>query len=174
MWAHPGKQLLFMGSEFAQESEWAESRELDWWLLDHVEHRGVQTLVRDMNRVYAACSALWSLDSDPTGFFWIDANDAANNVFSFVRRGSDGSMLACVANFSAVPHHGYRLGLPAVGRWEEVLNTDADTYYGSGVGNLGGVTAGEGSWHGQSASAELTVPPLATVWLRFQGDRPAT
>jgi 1,4-alpha-glucan branching enzyme len=174
MWAHPGKQLLFMGSEFAQESEWAESRELDWWLLDHVEHRGVQSLVRDMNRVYAASSALWSLDNDPTGFFWIDANDAANNVFSFVRRGADGSMLACVANFAAVPHHGYRLGLPAAGRWEEVLNTDADTYYGSGVGNLGGVTAGEGSWHGQSASAEVTVPPLGTVWLRFQGDRPAT
>ena len=141
---------------------------------DHVEHRGMQTLVRDMNRVYAACSALWSLDNDPTGFFWIDANDAANNVFSFVRRGADGSMLACLANFAAVPHHGYRLGLPAVGRWEEVLNTDAETYYGSGVGNLGGVTAGEGSWHGQSASAELTVPPLGAVWLRFQGDRPAT
>jgi 1,4-alpha-glucan branching enzyme len=171
MWAHPGKQLLFMGSEFAQESEWAESRELDWWLLDHVEHRGVQSLVRDMNKVYAANPALWSLDNDPTGFSWIDANDSANNVFSFVRRGEDGSMLACVANFSAVPHEHYRLGLPAAGRWDEVLNTDADTYWGSGVGNLGGVTAGEESWHGQAASATLTVPPLGAVWLRFQGER---
>ena len=166
MWAHPGKQLIFMGSEFAQESEWAEGRELDWWLLEHVEHKGVQSLVRDMNLVYAETSALWSLDQDPDGFAWIDANDASNNVFSFIRRGSDGSLLACVANFSAVPHEDYRLGLPAEGTWEETLNTDADGYYGSGVGNLGSVQANDQPWHGQPASTTLVVPPLGTLWLR--------
>jgi len=170
MWAHPGKQLLFMGAEFAQESEWAEGRELDWWLLEHVEHKGVQSLVRDMNRTYADTPALWSMDQDPTGFAWIDANDADNNMFSFLRRGADGSLLACLANFAAVPHENYRLGLPVSGTWDEVLNTDAETYYGSGVGNLGTVTATEGSWHGQPASATLTVPPLGALWLRFHGD----
>ncbi|HET6626501.1 MAG TPA: 1,4-alpha-glucan branching protein GlgB [Nocardioidaceae bacterium] len=169
MWAHPGKQLLFMGSEFAQESEWAESRELDWWLLDHVEHRGVQSLVRDMNRVYAETPALWSRDQDPDGFGWIDANDADNNVFSFVRRGSDGSLVACVANFAAVPHENYRIGLPAAGTWTEAINTDAETYYGSGVGNLGKVTGTDDPWHGQPASATLRVPPLGTLWLTYSG-----
>ena len=171
MWAHPGKQLLFMGSEFAQESEWAESRELDWWLLEHVEHKGVQSLVRDLNKIYADTPALWSLDQDPSGFAWIDANDADNNVFSFFRRGSDGSILACVANFAAVPHENYRIGLPAEGAWSEILNTDADTYYGSGVGNLGGVTADGDSWHGQPFSTTLRVPPLGTLWLRFEGEQ---
>jgi 1,4-alpha-glucan branching enzyme len=169
MWAHPGKQLLFMGAEFAQESEWAESRELDWWLLDHVEHRGVQSLVRDLNRIYADTPALWQRDNDPSGFAWIDANDASNNTFSFVRRGGDGDLLACVANFAAVPHESYRVGLPAAGTWEEVLNTDAETYSGSGVGNLGRVEAGDRSGHGQPASAELRVPPLGTLWLRYAG-----
>ncbi|HEY0775377.1 MAG TPA: alpha amylase C-terminal domain-containing protein, partial [Nocardioidaceae bacterium] len=171
MWAHPGKQLLFMGSEFAQESEWAESRELDWWLLDHVEHRGVQSLVRDMNRIYADTSALWSLDQDESGFAWIDANDAGNNVFSFQRRGADGSELACIVNFAAVPHHGYRIGLPRTGRWTELLNTDAETYSGSGVGNMGQVVAEESSWHGQPASATISVPPLGALWLRFEGEQ---
>ncbi len=166
MWAHPGKQLLFMGQEFAQDSEWAESRELDWWLLEHVEHRGVQSLVRDLNRAYADTPALWSRDTSDDGFAWIDANDATNNVFSFVRRGSEGSLLACVANFAAVPHERYRIGLPAPGRWTELLNTDAEAYHGSGVGNLGGVEAAEDSWHGQPASTTLVVPPLGTLWLR--------
>ena len=169
MWAHPGKQLVFMGSEFGQESEWAESRSLDWWLTDNPDHRGVQTLVHDLNRVYGESRALWSRDSDPGGFGWIDANDAGNNVFSFLRYGDDGSVLACVANFSAVPHEGYRIGLPHAGRWDEVLNTDAEAYVGSGVGNLGGVEAGADAWHGQPASATLRVPPLATVWLHHAG-----
>jgi 1,4-alpha-glucan branching enzyme len=199
MWAHPGKQLLFMGSGFAQESEWAESRELDWWLLDHVEHRGIQSLVRDMNRIYADAPELWSLDQDESGFAWIDANDADNNVFSFLRRGKapaaqaspaaaasattgtaargSGSstptepVLACVVNFSAVPHHDYRVGLPYVGTWTELLNTDAETYSGSGVGNMGKVVAEDASWHGQPASATLSVPPLGALWLRFEGEQ---
>jgi len=168
MWAHPGKQLLFMGSEFGQESEWAENRELDWWLLDNADHRGVHSLVRDMNRMYRETPALWSLDSDGAGFEWIDANDSANNVFSFIRKPKDAEdgMLVCVANFAAVPHHDYVLGLPHAGSWSEVLNTDAEFYSGSGVGNLGAVKAVEGASHGQPASATITIPPLATLWLR--------
>jgi 1,4-alpha-glucan branching enzyme len=154
-----------MGSEFGQESEWAESRELDWWLLDNSDHRGVATLVRDLNALYADSPALWSLDTEGTGFQWIDANDSSSNVFSFVRIGSGGEQLVCVANFSAVPHHGYKLGLPQAGTWTEALNTDAEAYSGSGVGNLGKVEATEDSWHGQPASATVTLPPLGAVFL---------
>jgi 1,4-alpha-glucan branching enzyme len=169
MWAHPGKQLLFMGCELGQEAEWAESRELDWWLLDHPEHRGLQEAVRDLNRVYRDNPALWSQDVDPAGFHWIDANDAGGNTFSFLRFGADGTAVASVSNFAAVPHHDYRIGLPRTGRWDEILNTDAGHYGGSGVGNLGGVEAISDSWHGQPASATIQVPPLATVWFRHAG-----
>ncbi|MFC5178458.1 1,4-alpha-glucan branching protein GlgB [Nocardioides taihuensis] len=168
MWAHPGKQLLFMGAEIGQESEWAESRELDWWLLDHPEHRGVQSLVRDLNRVYRDSPALWTHDHEPAGFSWIDANDAGRNVFSFVRRGgADDPELVCVANFSATPHD-VRLGLPRAGTWTEVLNTDAEAYTGSGVGNLGAVKAADDPAQGQPASARIALPPLGTLWLRHQ------
>ena len=136
MWAHPGKQLLFMGGELGQESEWSEARELDWWLLDHVEHRGLRTLLCDLNRVYRENPAFWALDHDPEGFAWIDANDATNNVFSFLRTDGKDSLVACVANFAAVPHENYRVGLPKPGRWREIVNTDAEPYHGSGVGIL--------------------------------------
>ena len=169
MWAHPGKQLLFMGSEFAQESEWSEARSLDWWLMDNPDHRGVALLVRDLNAVYRSTNALWSQDTDAAGFSWIDANDASGNVFSFLRFGADGSALACISNFAGLPHEGYRIGLPWAGQWREVLNTDAETYHGSGIGNLGAVSAVDESWHGQPASATLRVPPLATVWLASPG-----
>jgi 1,4-alpha-glucan branching enzyme len=165
MWAHPGKQLLFMGGEFGQESEWSHERSLDWWLLDTPDHRGVSTLVRDLNRIYRSSRALWSQDSEPAGFAWIDANDSADNVFSFIRWGDDGSSLVCVANFAGIPHEGYRLGLPAAGAWREVLNTDAADYAGSGVGNLGGVVAQGASHHGQPASAVVRLPPLGVLWL---------
>jgi len=169
MWAHPGKQLLFMGIELGQESEWAEARELDWWLLDHPEHRGVQSLVRDLNRVYQDTPALWSNDGDPTAFEWLDANGASRNVFSFQRRAADGAALVCVANFAAEPHHDYRLPMPTAGEWEEVVNTDAEAYTGSGVGNLGTVTAVAGEHAGRPAYADISVPPLATIWLRGRG-----
>ncbi len=169
MWAHPGKQLLFMGSEFAQSSEWNEQRSLDWWLLDYPEHRGILTCVRDMNSAYRATPAMWQLDDDPEGFEWIDANDAANNVFSWLRFGSDGSVMACVSNMAPVVRNSYRIGLPRAGRWSEVLNTDAQIYGGSGVGNLGGVAAAPDAWHGREASAHIVLPPLATVWLRWDG-----
>jgi len=127
---------------------------------------GVHSLVRDLNTTYAATPALWAQDHEPAGFAWMDANDAERNVFSFARRAPGEPDLVCVANFAATPHHGYRLALPAAGRWEEVLNTDAATYTGSGVGNLGAVTALEGDHLGQPAYADIVVPPLATVWLR--------
>ena len=167
MWAHPGKQLIFMGDEIAQESEWSELRSLDWWLLDTADHRGVHDLVRDLNSVYVETPALWTRDSDPGGFSWIDANDADNNVFSFLRWDNQDGALACVANFAGVPHEGYRVGLPYAGHWDEVLNTDAATYTGSGVGNLGRVEADASPWHAQPASVTLRLPPLGTLWLRF-------
>jgi 1,4-alpha-glucan branching enzyme len=168
MWSHPGKQLLFMGSEFGQEAEWAEGRELDWFLLDNADHRGVHSMVRDLNRIYRETPALWSLDTDGSGFEWIDANDADNNVFSFIRKPRDPSdkPVVCVANFAAVPHLDYRLGLPVEGDWDEVLNTDSEIYGGSGVGNLGRVRAKADPHHGQPASAAVAVPPLGAVWLR--------
>ncbi|HVV31347.1 MAG TPA: 1,4-alpha-glucan branching protein GlgB [Mycobacteriales bacterium] len=165
-WAHPGKQLLFMGSEFGQVAEWNHDDELQWWLLDEPEHRGVHALVRDLNHTYRANAALWSQDTEGAGFQWIDANDAANNTFSFLRTGTDGSVLACVVNFAGMPHEDYRLGLPQPGEWAEVINTDAATYGGSGVGNLGRITAVEQPHHGLAASAQLRVPPLGALWLR--------
>jgi 1,4-alpha-glucan branching enzyme len=172
MWAHPGKQLLFMGSEFGQLSEWAESRSLDWWHLDDPAHRGVLDLVRDLNTVYKDTEALWSQDVDPAGFQWIDANDAVGNTLTFLRFGKDGQVLACVSNFSGQPHVDYRIGLPRGGRWREVVNTDFQGYGGSGVGNLGGVDAVPESWHGQPWSATLTAPPLGTVWFVHEGPQP--
>ncbi|MGC5011077.1 1,4-alpha-glucan branching protein GlgB [Streptosporangium sp. DT93] len=169
MWAHPGKQLLFMGCEFGQGSEWSEERGLDWWVLDFDGHRGVQRLVRDLNRVYRDSPALWGLDTSPEGFRWIDADDALGNTFSFLRSAEDGSALVCVANFSGAPHQEYRLGLPFPGRWEEVLNTDAYDYAGSGVGNFGSVEAVEEPRHGLPYSATLRVPPLGAIWLRHAG-----
>ncbi len=166
MWAHPGKQLLFMGCEFGQESEWAESRELDWWLMEHPEHAGVHAMVRDLNRAYTDSGALWGRDNSPDGFAWIDANDAHRNVFAHLRRSPGAPDVVCVANFAAVPHDGYRLALPAAGIWTEILNTDAVAYTGSGVGNLGAILAVEGGLNGQPAHADIVLPPLATVWFR--------
>ncbi|MQA85988.1 MAG: 1,4-alpha-glucan branching protein GlgB [Streptosporangiales bacterium] len=165
MWAHPGKQLLFMGGEFGQGAEWSETHGLDWSLLDHGLHAGVRRLVQDLNAAYRSTPTLWTQDHEPAGFAWIDANDAANNVFSFLRWGRDGSVLACVANFAGAPHEGYRLGLPFPGEWREVINTDAGEYGGSGVGNLGLVQAHPEPRHGQPASTTLRVPPLGTLWL---------
>jgi 1,4-alpha-glucan branching enzyme len=183
MWAHPGKKLLFMGSEFGQGAEWSEQRGLDWWVLDDDFHRGVQQLMRDLNKVYAETPALWKLDFTPDGFSWIDANDAGGNTLSFLRyaapgdaaggdaAGGDaaaeggGNIIACIANFSAVPHSNYRIGLPFAGRWREVINTDAPVYGGSGVGNLGAVEAVPEPCHGRPASATLILPPLGVLWL---------
>ena len=164
-WAHPGKQLLFMGQEFGQRAEWSEERGVDWFQLDeHGFSGGIKRMVSDMNAVYQSRRALWSRDSSPEGYSWIDANDSANNVLSFLRFGDDGSVLACVFNFSGSEHSQYRLGLPHAGTWREVLNTDSDVYNGSGIGNFGAVEAVDEPWHGRPASAQMVLPPLAALW----------
>ncbi|GGM46043.1 1,4-alpha-glucan branching enzyme GlgB [Micromonospora sonchi] len=166
MWAHPGKQLLFMGCELADDREWSEERGLDWYLLHDPARAGVQRLVTDLNRAYRDTPALWAQDTSPAGFRWLANDDVANNTVSFIRIAPDGTTLVCVANFSALPLEDYRLGLPAAGAWAEILNTDSHHYGGSGVGNLGAVHAEPLPWHGQPASAALRVPPLAALWLR--------
>jgi 1,4-alpha-glucan branching enzyme len=166
MWAHPGKQLLFMGGELAQEREWSEERSIDWHLLDDGLHRGVQALLRDLNRVEAAEPGLYAADFTPDGFSWIDANDSDQSVYSFLRfdpRGP-GRPIACVANLTPVPRHGYRLGLPLAGRWAEILNTDSAHYGGSNVGS-GDVFTDDVAWHGHPQSVVMTLPPLGIVYL---------
>ncbi len=164
-WAHPGKQLLFMGQEFGQRAEWSEERGVDWFQLDENGFSGgIKRMVRDVNEVYKTRRALWSRDSSHEGYSWIDANDSANNVLSFLRYGDDGSVLACVFNFSGSEHSRYRLGLPHAGRWREVLNTDSDVYNGAGIGNFGAVEATDEPSHGRPASALMVLPPLAAVW----------
>jgi 1,4-alpha-glucan branching enzyme len=167
MWSFPGKQLLFMGCELGDEQEWSEERGLDWGLLHDPQRAGLQRLVRDLNGVYAKTPALWSQDITPDGFRWINNEDSSGNVFSYLRWGTDGSAVAVIVNFAAQPHEGYRVGLPFTGRWAEILNTDADTYGGSGVGNLGSVEATSVPWNGLPASAELRVPPLGALWLKL-------
>jgi 1,4-alpha-glucan branching enzyme len=167
MWAHPGKQLLFMGGELAAPWEWSEQAELPWGLLDQREHAGVRDLVRDLNRIYRDEPALWSVDFSHEGFRWLEPNDATNNVFAFMRLSGDGARtLVCAANLSPVPRERYRVGVPKPGAWLELLNTDSVYYGGSGVGNLGAVEAEEHGRHGQPYSAEVTLPPLGVVWLR--------
>jgi 1,4-alpha-glucan branching enzyme len=166
MWAHPGKQLLFMGGELAQPSEWNHDSSIEWHLLEHPEHAGVMRLVADLNRRYRAEPALWELDHEPGGFVWLEADDADHNVLAFARRSADGRRwLVCACNLSPVPRHGYRLGLPAVGPWREVMNTDSRHYGGSDVGNGGVVRTEPVPAHGQACSAPLELPPLGTVWL---------
>jgi 1,4-alpha-glucan branching enzyme len=168
MWAHPGKQLLFMGSEFGQQSEWSEERGLDWWILDQPAHRGLLTLVTQLNRVYREQPALWARDNEPGGFEWLDASDAEHNAVAFLRWDHHGNPIAILMNFSGTPLDNYRIGLPFSGTWDEILNTDALEYGGSGVGNYGSVVAIDESWAGRPASAQLTLPPLAGLWLRLR------
>jgi 1,4-alpha-glucan branching enzyme len=169
MWAHPGKQLLFMGGELGQEREWSHERQLDWWILDDwADHRRLQQMVQALNQVYRRLPALWEDDVDPAGFAWIDANDADQSVLSFLRQRAAGTVddtVACVANLTPVVRSGYRVGLPAPGRWLEVLNSDATEWGGRGVGNYGEVVAEPHPWHGHPWSAAVTLPPLAVLWL---------
>jgi 1,4-alpha-glucan branching enzyme len=165
MWAHPGKQLLFMGGEFGQWREWDDSTELDWGLLSEHDHRGLQQLVGDLNHIYRDAPALWHRDHEPEGFQWIDASNADANMLSFVRFADDGTPLVCIVNLSPVPRDDQRFGLPRAGRWRELLNTDADVYGGGNLGNMGAIVAEHHPWHGMTASAMVFLPPLATLWL---------
>ena len=162
-WTHPGKQLIFMGSEFAQQTEWAESRSLDWHALDDPAHQGVLRSVADLNRVYKETPALWQLDHTPDGFEWIDSDDAFRNTLAYLRKGYDAPPVAVVVNFAGIPHEGYRLALPRGGRWREIYNSDAEAYGGSGVGNLGEIEALPEPHYGRPYSASIRVPPLGVV-----------
>ena len=171
MWAHPGKKLLFMGNEIAQEQEWSEERSLDWHLLEAPGHAGVQSLVRDLNRAYRDTPALYERDYDGTAFWWLEPNDAEASVFAFARIGEDARKpLVFVANLTPIPREGYRVGLPVPGRWRELINTDAGSYGGSGLGNLGGVDTEDVPWMSQYHSAVLTLPPLGAIWLTPEDD----
>lgn len=174
LWAHPGKQLLFMGQDFGQFREWDHDRGLDWQELENPLHRGIQALVGDLNRLYVANPALWSQDTSPGGYAWIDADDRDNNVLSFLRYGTDGSILACVYNFSGRQLGGYRIGLPECEQvsWYEVLNTDAVAYGGSGAGSGGPIPAEPQPWHGRPVSAALTLPPHSAIWLSTTSPAP--
>ncbi|PJJ71799.1 1,4-alpha-glucan branching enzyme [Diaminobutyricimonas aerilata] len=165
MWAHPGKQLLFMGSEFGQPSEWSEERGLDWWILDQPVHQGLQRLVAQLNHVYRDQPALWEQDHSDRGFEWLDGGNATQNVVGFVRWSRDGVPVVGLFNFSGAPIGNYRVGLPFAGAWTELLNTDAEEFGGSGVGNFGEVVAEDVPWNGRPASVELTLPPLGGLYL---------
>jgi len=166
MFTHPGKKLLFMGCEFAQEREWNHDAGLDWHLLSDADHRGAQSLVRDLNAIYRGLPALHQLDCEPQGFEWIDALDHQRSVISYLRRGRDADSIAViVCNFTPIPRYGYRIGVPAPGFYAERINTDSVFYGGSNVGNGSGVSAEPRGWHGRPYSVELTLPPLGTLIL---------
>ena len=165
MWGYPGKKLLFMGCEFAQAREWDADHSLDWHLVEHAPHRGVQRLVRDLNAVLRHYPALHQADFDSRGFSWITHEDRENSVFSFIRRADDGDFVLVICNFTPVPRHDYRIGVPQQGSYREIINTDAAIYWGSGVANADLRTEAIAS-HGHACSLRLVVPPLATIMLK--------
>jgi 1,4-alpha-glucan branching enzyme len=170
MYAQPGKKLLFMGGEFGQWREWDHEASLDWGLLRYPSHAGLRRWVTDLNRFYRTEAAMHEVEFEWAGFEWVDCNDHEASVLSFLRRGRAGDALVLVAcNFTPVPRHGYRVGVPSGGRWREVLNSDAEIYGGSGQGNLGGVEADALAHHGRPLSLSLTLPPLAVVFLKGGG-----
>ena len=160
MWAHPGKKLLFMGSEFAQNDEWSESAGLQWYLTEFAEHKGVQKVVADLNSIYKSQPALWQKDTNPEGFSWLVGDDGASNVLAFTRWSEDDRPLVCITNFSPVSHENYQLPLPTAGVWREILNTDAVAYGGSGIANDSFAVDID-----TDLKRTLRIPPLATVWL---------
>lgn len=168
MWAHPGKKLLFMGSELAQGREWNHDAQLDWGALDDPLHKGVQQTVRDLNHLYRELPALHRTDSDPAGFAWVIGDDLANSVAAFLRRDGDRLVLV-VCNFTPVPRENYRIGVPHAGTWAERFNSDAGLYGGSGLGNAGAAHTQGDAAHGQDQSLSLTLPPLATVIFEYRG-----
>ena len=169
MWGQPGKKLLFMGAEMAPWREWSHDHPLPWELQNAPMHGGVTRFMEDLGRVYLSSPSLWAADHDADGFAWIDASDVESSVYAWIRRGGD-DLAVVVLNLTPVPRHGYRLGLPLGGHWVEALNSDSDHYGGSNLGNLGGVVASDEPWHGQPASALLTLPPLSGLILRPSGE----
>ncbi len=168
-WWFPGKKLLFMGGEFGQWREWSEARELDWGLLAQATHAGIQRWVADLNAAYRSLPALYRYEFEGRGFAWVDVHDAEQSVLAFLRRGDDGEVALVVLNFTPVVRHGYRVGVPRLGFWQERLNSDSAFYGGSNYGNGGGVWAEPIPWHGQPASVALTLPPFGALLLQPQG-----
>ncbi|SMC77881.1 1,4-alpha-glucan branching protein GlgB [Primorskyibacter flagellatus] len=169
MWTHPGKKLLFMGCEFAQGGEWNHDSALEWHLLDYPQHRGIQTLVRDLNKVYRETPALYVNDTRAEGFEWLEGGDAENSVLGYIRKGGPKDKpVVVLCNFTPVERAGYRIGLPGPGRWREIFNSDSAMYGGGDRGNMGGVTAEEKEWMNHPHSASIVLPPLAVVM--FQAD----
>ena len=169
MWGYPGKKLLFMGQEMAPWNEWTEAHSLDWHLLDHEPHKGMRSLVRDLNRHYRRIPALHARDCEPEGFEWMVADDHDNSVYAWARHsGEGGTIVVVVSNFTPVVRENYVVPMPVAGQWREILNTDAAVYGGSGVGNMGAVMAHAEPSHGKPASARVTLPPLATVFFAFE------
>ncbi|WP_424926681.1 1,4-alpha-glucan branching protein GlgB [Amaricoccus tamworthensis] len=166
MWGYPGKKLLFMGQEFAQGREWSEERSLDWHQTDIPPHRGVQNLVRDLNRLYRDTPALHERDCEGEGFEWLIADDNRNSVYAWLRKSPGRPPVAVISNFTPVERSGYGVPLPHEGEWREILNTDASTYEGGGRGNMGAVTA---KTENGATAAAVTLPPLSTIWLEFTG-----
>jgi 1,4-alpha-glucan branching enzyme len=158
-----------MGGEFGQWSEWYHEASLDWHLLDYPPHAGLKRWVEDLNRAYREEPALYTLDFTPAGFEWVDCNDMEQSVITFLRRGTHGETVLVVANFTPVPRHNYRVGVPREGFWRELLNSDAAPYGGSGLGNLGGLEAAPVPCHGRPHSLNLTLPPLAALFFKWEG-----
>jgi 1,4-alpha-glucan branching enzyme len=168
MYSHPGKKLMFMGSEFGQGREWNYDASLDWHLLDEPLHDGIRRFVRDLNEVYRSQPALYECDFDPHGFAWIDCNDNDNSVVSFIRRAKDDQdFVVAVLNFTPVPREGYLVGVPRAGAYRELLNSDADAYGGSNVGNGGTVFTEPIAAHGHHQALRLTLPPLGSLILKL-------
>jgi 1,4-alpha-glucan branching enzyme len=169
MWAHPGKKLLFMGGEFAQRREWTHEGELEWWVSGLPEHAGVKKLIGDLNRVYRREPALHQVDFSPAGFEWVDVGNAEMSVLAFLRKSASGAPLLVVCNFTPVPRDNFLIGVPERGLWREIINTDARDYGGAGWGNLGAVESVPVGSHGRVESLSLTLPPLSTLVLRWEG-----
>ena len=166
MFAHPGKKLLFQGCEFAQPDEWNHDQSIPWHLLEYGEHAGVQQAVKDLNHLYLVEKALHELDHEPGGFEWIDHDDAANSIFSFIRRGRNSEEIVVAINATPVPRDGYRIGVPHGGFYHEIFNSDSELYGGSNCGNAGGIPAEDCGVHGREHSVVVNLPPLATVFLK--------
>ncbi|EGV50373.1 1,4-alpha-glucan-branching enzyme [endosymbiont of Riftia pachyptila (vent Ph05)] len=169
MFTYPGKKLLFMGNEFGQINEWNEASSLDWVLTDTHFHGGLRQLVGDLNRLYREQPALHQLDFESSGFEWIDCHDSSQSVLSYLRKGTDGSQLVVILNFTPVPRENYRIGLPQAGSYREILNSDSKFYAGSNLGNDGQIQAEQLPWMNQPHSTVLRLPPLGAIVLKPEG-----
>ncbi|MBS1112713.1 MAG: glgB, partial [Nitrospirae bacterium] len=167
MFTHPGKKLLFMGDEFGQWDEWNHDKSIDWHLLKFTPHKGLQKFVMDLNRIYCSEPALHEVDFHPEGFAWIDFRDTDHNIISFIRYAKDpDNFLVIVCNFTPVPRTDYRIGVPSDCFYKEILNSDAKIYWGSDMGNAGGLNADEIPWHGRQYSIQITLPPISVLILK--------